>query len=145
VDYLEREGGLNLTNEVRNGILAHTKGRMNIKNSSEASEKPQTLEAAVVRIADRLAYINHDIDDAIRAKIISTEDIPQDIRKLLGDGISSRIHTMIMDIVEGSWDKPEISMSSEIEEGLDRLKNFMYRKGYEDAYAKKKKKRSLSS
>jgi dGTPase len=135
VDYLERQGGLNLTGEVRNGILAHTKGKMNI-SSAGVFEEPRTLEAAVVRIADRLAYINHDIDDAIRARIISTEDIPGEVRKLFGDGISSRIHTMIMDIVKNSWDKPAITMSPEIYEGLDKLKNFMYERVYEDPEAK---------
>jgi dGTPase len=140
VDYLEREGGLNLTNEVRNGIVSHTKGKLNISEGG-VFEEPRTLEAKVVRIADRLAYINHDIDDAIRANIISAEDISKDMRELFGDGISSRIHTMIMDIVQNSWDKPEISMSPEIDKGLDNLKNFMYERVYEDPNAKGEEKK----
>lgn len=135
VDYLEREGGLNLTNEVRNGILAHTKGRKSL-NADGLFAQPMTLEAEIVRISDRIAYINHDIDDAIRAGIIKVEDIPRELRDLFGDGISSRVRTMVVDIIESSWDKPEILMSAHIETGLNQLKEFMFDNVYINSPAK---------
>jgi len=142
VDFLEKDGGLNLTEEVRNGIIAHTKGEKDI-NSGGLFSEPMTLEAEVVRISDRLAYINHDIDDAVRAGIIRHEDIPGDIRKLFGDGISQRVHTMIMDIVKCSENKPEIKMSDDISRGLDRLKNFMYERVYTNSTAKEEEPKAI--
>ena len=135
VDCLEKQGGLNLTYEVRNGILAHTKGRGDMKSKGLFAQ-PETLEAGVVRFADRLAYINHDIDDAIRARIISPDDIPGDLRELFGEGISPRIHTMIMDIVESSREAPEITMSPKMFQGVNRLKDFMFTRVYTDSPAK---------
>ena len=135
VDCLEKEGGLNLTYEVRNGILAHSKGKGDIKCRGLFAQ-PETQEAGVVRFADRLAYINHDIDDAIRARIISRDDIPEDLRKLFGEGISPRIHTMIMDIVRSSRDCPDITMSPGMLDGVNRLKDFLFKRVYTDSPAK---------
>lgn len=135
VDFLERDGGLNLTMEVRNGIISHTKGSGEL-NKPSPFEKPATLEAQIVRISDRLAYINHDIDDAVRSNIIKNSDLPKDVVDLLGEGISSRINTMILDIVESSWEKPEIIMSNAVSEGLEKLKNFMFDRVYTNSPAK---------
>jgi len=134
-DYLERDGGLNLTKEVRNGIISHTKGKGSI-NGPAVFEEPMTLEAQVVRICDRLAYINHDIDDAIRAGIINEEDIPEEAVKLFGKSISDRINTMVLDIVNSSWDKPIISLSPEMNEGINLLKDFMFENVYTNSPAK---------
>jgi dGTPase len=136
VDLLEGRGGLNLTFEVRNGILAHTKGKGDIQGRGVFAE-PETLEAEVVRISDRLAYINHDIDDATRAGIITPGDIPADLRKMFGENIADRINTMILDIVRSSWDRPGIATSPELAGGLNRLKDFMFSRVYTNSPAKK--------
>ncbi|MFP4498911.1 MAG: deoxyguanosinetriphosphate triphosphohydrolase [Vulcanimicrobiota bacterium] len=135
VDFLEREGGLNLTNEVRNGIIAHTKGNKNI-NTEAVFEKPRTLEAQVVKISDRISYINHDIDDAIRARIISRNSIPAQLLKLFGHTLSERIKSMVIDIVEHSSNNDTIRMSPDCEKGLDELKNFMFENVYQSSSAK---------
>lgn len=139
VEYLERDGGLNLTEEVKNGILAHTKGKGGIDDPKGFAE-PKTLEAWVVRYADRIAYINHDIDDAIRAGIIKLEDIPKDLRELFGNTLSERIRTMVLDIVNSSrerLDKGKIFMSPHILKGLESLKDFMFARVYTNSPAKK--------
>lgn len=135
VNYLERDGGLNLTMEVRNGIISHTKGKSDIGGPA-VFEEPKTMEAQIVRISDRLAYINHDIDDAIRAGIISSEDIPGELVKLFGNGISRRINTMVKNIVETSKDKPVVDLSPEMSDGLNKLKDFMFSKVYTNSPAK---------
>ncbi len=135
VDYLERDGGLNLTLQVRNGIISHTKGKSDLSGPA-VFEEPATLEAQIVRIADRLAYINHDIDDAIRAGIIKEESLPEEGIKLFGRGLSSRINKMILDIVHNSWDKPKVTMSNEMEKGLNIFKEFMFNTVYSDSPAK---------
>ena len=112
VDYIDR---LNLTYEVRNGILCH---------ADEA--KAETLEGVIVKYADRIAYINHDIDDACRAGILNIEDIPPDIRRVLGDTHSKRIDTMIRSVVSNSEGKGEISMESEIWEATCALRSFLF-------------------
>ena len=122
VDYLEHNEdkiGLNLTYEVREGFLNHT-----------GKNIPQTLEGCIVRRADRIAYINHDIDDAIRAKIISKEDLPKDCIEVLGKSHGDRINTMIIDIIQNSLDKNEISMSEEIERFTEKLRDFMFDRVY---------------
>ena len=129
VDYLEHDDkriGLNLTYEVRDGILNHT-----------GENKPETLEGHVVRIADRIAYINHDIDDAIRAGIINKEDIPKDCIKILGDSHGQRINTMILDVIENSLEKNKISMSDEIKDYTKKLRDFMFERVYLNSVAKK--------
>ncbi len=118
VEVLEKDGkGLNLTDEVRNGILCHTKG-----------EQAYTLEGRIVRISDKIAYINHDIDDASRAGILKEEDIPADIRKVLGEGRSRRINTLVVSVLENSDD--DIRMDAKIYEYFQRLHEFMFEKVY---------------
>src|SRR5690606_34782980 len=122
VDYLEHSNdrkGLNLTYEVRDGILNHT-----------GDNKPETLEGNIVRIADRIAYINHDIDDAIRANIIKAEDLPKDCVRYLGSTHRERINTMIQDIIENSLDKDYVSMSEEIGYYTNKLRDFMFERVY---------------
>ena len=101
VELLEKDGkGLNLTKEVRDGIVNH-----------RTSGNPSTLEGKVVRLSDKIAYINHDIDDAIRAKIFSEDDIPKIYTSILGNSTKTRLNTMINDIVLNSMDKNDIVMS----------------------------------
>lgn len=114
VDMLEKGGqGLNLTHEVRNGIERHTKG-----------EPAETLEGRIVRLADRIAYINHDIDDASTAGIMSEEDIPTEIRDVLGYKKSERINTLVMNCIENSGD--DICLSPDIAMVFDMLHSFMF-------------------
>lgn len=123
VDVLEKDGkGLNLTFEVRNGIVNHTK-----------SGNPATLEGAAVSLADRIAYINHDIDDAIRAGIIREEDLPDEAVKVFGRDTSARINAAITDIYETSKDKPFVRMSEEKGRALEALRTFMFENVYEHA------------
>ncbi|MDO4730644.1 MAG: deoxyguanosinetriphosphate triphosphohydrolase [Clostridia bacterium] len=116
--------GLNLSYEVRNGILCHTKG----KNAD-------TLEGQVVRIADRIAYINHDIDDALTAGIIKSEDIPKSCEEILGTKLSKRINTLVFSLIENSTDK-DLKMSEEVQEQFDMLHKFMYDKVYYNKFAR---------
>ena len=126
VEKLENGGaGLNLTYEVRDGILNH-------KKNGVAS----TLEGRVVSLADRIAYINHDIDDAIRAGVLRENDLPQDCVKALGDSHGRRINTMIVDVVEQSYDRPVVSMSEETYAMFDRLRDFMFERVYKNPVAK---------
>lgn len=121
---LEKQGkGLNLTLEVLDGILCHTRG-------PEAS----TLEGRVVRIADRIAYINHDIEDAVRGNIISVNDIPCDIRKCLGQTKSQRINTLVTSVVENSVDT--ICLDKEIQVHFDSLHEFLFESVYRNPKAK---------
>ena len=123
VDVLEKDGkGLNLTFEVRNGIVNHTK-----------SGNPATLEGAAVSLADRIAYINHDIDDAIRAGVIREEDLPDEAVKVFGRDTSARINAAITDIYETSKDKPFVRMSEEKGRALEALRTFMFENVYEHA------------
>lgn len=129
VDLLERNGqGLNLTHEVREGILQHSKGNNNLEFEGQSCEG--TLESQVVRIADRIAYVNHDTDDAIRAGIITEDDLPAECVRILGNSHSERIATMVIDLVRNSAEKPTLQMSSEVREATDRLKDFLFDKVY---------------
>lgn len=120
VDVLEKDGkGLNLTAEVRDGIVEH-----------KLSGKPATLEGKVVSFADRIAYINHDIEDAIRAGVISEADLPKDPIETLGRDTSERINTAITDIVNTSFGKNEVSMSEEINKASQQLRAFMFEAVY---------------
>lgn len=120
VDILEKDGkGLNLTWEVRNGIVSHTGDHI-----------AETSEGLVVKYADRFAYINHDIDDALRAGIISENDIPQEFMKTLGATHSNRIDTLISDIVSESIKHNEIAMSDEINKSMMLLRDFMFENVY---------------
>lgn len=125
VNVLERKGGLNLTQEVRDGILCHT-----------GPKKPQTMEGKIVRFADRIAYINHDIDDAIRAGVLSEEDIPKEFAEVLGKGHSARINTLIRSMISSSLDKPDISMDKMTYDAMLGLRNFMFENVYKNPYAK---------
>ena len=133
VEVLEREGqGLNLSAEVRDGILKHSKGKGHI-----ISENPNllamTLEGQIVRIADIVAYVNHDLDDSIRAKVLSAEELPPEILDRLGRSHSERISRMVMDMVSSSRleEKRQIRMSEEVLGALIALRDFLYEKVYE--------------
>jgi len=133
VDLLEREGlGLNLTIEVRDGILKHSKGRGPIVIREEA-KKPLTREAEVVRVADVIAYINHDIDDAIRGGVISLEDLPAGCRNSLGDTHSQRIDRMVRAVIGETLKRGGMSIETEIEECMVELRDFLYAHVYENA------------
>ncbi len=124
VEILENDGrGLNLTYEVKNGILCHTTGT-----------PAATLEGRAVKIADRIAYVNHDIDDAIRAGIMSDEDIPENIRKVLGTSKSRRIDTLVQSAIENSGD--DITLGKDILIALDSLHSFMFEKVYTNPICK---------
>lgn len=130
VDFLEKNGeGLNLTYEVREGILYHSKGMENLRDALRAKEKA-TLEAQVVMVADRIAYINHDIDDAIRAGLIKEGDIPLSCQRVLGTTHSERIGKMVRDIINESEGKPFISLSDEVLSAMEEMKNFLYETVY---------------
>ena len=126
VEKLENEGkGLNLTWEVRDGIANHTGGSM-----------ASTLEGVIVKFADRIAYINHDIDDACRAGILSVSDIPRELRDILGEGHSKRIDTMVRSIIRESTGKPYIRMEPEIQLATDKLRDFLFENVYRNPVAK---------
>ena len=121
VEHLENDGrGLNLTWEVRDGILNHP----------WSMPVPSTLEAQVARLSDRVAYVNHDIDDAMRAGILTEDDIPAVVRELLGATHAERIDTLVADAVAFSEDRPEIGLSREVGEALDALREFMFERVY---------------
>jgi dGTPase len=129
VDVLEKEGqGLNLTHEVREGIAGHSKGRADL--SEAESDKTTTLEATVVRIADRIAYLNHDLDDGIRAGLLTPHDLPRDLIDFLGQTHSQRIARMVMDVVEQSEGKPIVQLSPPMLEAMNRMKEFMFERLY---------------
>jgi dGTPase len=124
VDVLEKKGlGLNLTFEVRDGILNHSKGNADLSIDSRG---PATLEGRVVKISDRVAYINHDIDDAVRAGIISENDLPADAVEVVGRSHSKRIGAMVVDIVEHSASRATIGMSEPFRAATDSLKDFLF-------------------
>lgn len=130
VDWLEvRAGkpykGLNLTWEVRDGILNHSGNR-----------KAATLEGRLIHYADRIAYLNHDFDDARRAGILSDQDLPRDIRLVLGQTPSERIDTMVRDLVENSYSSGELGYSPEVDQATLALRDFMFDRLYLDSYAK---------
>ncbi|MEG1028166.1 MAG: deoxyguanosinetriphosphate triphosphohydrolase, partial [Oscillospiraceae bacterium] len=125
VDHIEKDGeGLNLTFEVKNGIACHS------DNCPDAI----TLEGKVVRIADKIAYINHDIEDAIRGKILRESDLPYDCIYVLGRGKSARISTIIKSIIENS--DTNICMSKDVSDAHNRLKEFMFENVYTNSSAK---------
>jgi dGTPase len=130
VDKLERRHtgpGLNLTHEVRDGILYHSKGKAVLQG--RVTDGPNTLEGAVVSVCDAIAYINHDIDDAIRAGVIATEDLPQDALSVLGDHTSGRIDAMVVGIIMGSQEG-KLGIVPEILEAMNALRDFMYTQVY---------------
>ncbi len=126
VDRLERSGaGLNLTYEVRMGILGHT-----------GPVIPETLEGQVVRSSDRIAYINHDIDDAMRAGLLTEADIPRDISDVLGSSHSARINTLVEDLISSTLETGTLAMRPEIAGAMDRLRTFMFERVYTNPVAK---------
>lgn len=140
VDLLERPGGLNLTLETREGIQYHSKGRSSLAENGFNQEEDQTadtLEAEVVRVSDRLAYINHDTDDALRAGIIKEKSLPLKASKILGRTTSERINRMITDIIRSSLKAPKLRMSREIASACDELKEFLWEKVYQGSAAKR--------
>jgi dGTPase len=134
VDLLEREGkGLNLTFEVRDGISKHSKGKGEIL-SEDPSEMALTLEGQIVRIGDIIAYINHDIDDALRGNVISLKDIPGHCLERLGDTHSRRINTMVNDIISETRRVGErrLTMTEDILSAILDLRNFLWDRVYEN-------------
>ncbi len=130
VDKLEKDGqGVNLTFETRDGILHHSKGEADIAPRLEGDE-PYTLEGKIIRWADRIAYVNHDIDDAIRAGVICEADLPREAIAVLGDTHSRRISTIVLDIVKHSEGKPYLEMSAEVCRAFNLLKDFLFARVY---------------
>ena len=122
VELLEKGGrGLNLTWEVRDGILNH-----------RTAGHPNTLEGAIVRLSDKIAYINHDIDDAIRARMFVEEQLPAVYTDILGHSVRERLNTMIHDIILNSLGKPEIKMSPGMEEAMQGLRRWMFENVYKN-------------
>ena len=134
VDCLENDGqGLNLTYEVRDGILNHTGEHM-----------ASTLEGVVVKFADRIAYLNHDIDDACRAGILSPDDIPRSVREALGASHSERINTLVSSVISASSGKPAIEMGAETEGAFFELRAFMYQNVYTNPTAKAEEEKAIA-
>lgn len=126
VDRLEKNGhGLNLTYEVRDGILNH-----------QTSGRPHTLEGKVVRLSDKIAYIHHDMDDAVRAGILRESDVPGDIRAVLGSTPGERLDCFIHDIVTNSMDQNDIIMSERVGKAMKDIRQFMFDKVYKNPIAK---------
>ena len=124
VDVLEQEGeGLNLTWEVRDGILCHS-----------GKQAPATLEGECVCRADRIAYLNHDLDDALRAGVLKPFELPGDCLKVLGQTHGERIDTMIRDIVYSSQDTEHLQMTALVQSAMDGLREFMFERVYRDAW-----------
>jgi dGTPase len=134
VDILEKDGkGLNLTWEVRDGILHHSKGERLMFGSDWGESS--TYEAEIVKISDAIAYINHDIGDAVRAGMLNEDSLPQNAAAVLGRSHSQRVNTMVSDIIENSWavsgnietgPTPVIGMSDRVRQATDELRNFMF-------------------
>ena len=140
VDILEKDGkGLNLTEEVRNGILCHTRG-----------EEAFTLEGRLVRLADRIAYINHDIDDALRAGVITEDEISEDVHLMMGSTTASRINSLVLSVIKASVtdaENPEdnvIKMEDDMWEVFDSLNSFMFERVYLNPVCKSEEKKADS-
>lgn len=126
VDVLEKDGqGLNLSHEVRLGILGHTGAYI-----------PETWEGRVVRKSDQIAYINHDIDDAMRAGILTNADIPRDISRILGQTHKERINTLVTNMIQTTMETGELQMTKEVESAMQRLRSFMFERVYRNPVAK---------
>lgn len=126
VEYLEKDGkGLNLTWEVRDGILNH-----------KSLGRPHTLEGRIVQLSDKIAYLNHDTDDAIRAGILTEEDIPEKYRRVLGETMKIRLDRIVHSVILNSLDKPQIKMSEEMWEAMQGLRSYMFEKVYTNPVAK---------
>lgn len=133
VEKLEKDGaGLNLTWEVRDGILNH-----------QTSLMPATLEGKIVRLSDKIAYINHDIDDAIRAQVLTEDGIPREYREILGETTRNRLNTFIHNIITNSQGKNDICMSEEVEKAMKGLRSFMFKSVYTNPVAKREEHRAM--
>ena len=133
VEYIEKDGrGLNLTKEVIDGILTH-----------QTAGEPMTLEGQIVRLSDKIAYVNHDIDDAIRGGILSEQDIPPKYRKILGNSTKERLNTITHDVIINSMDQPKVQMSEEVEEAMKGLRKFMFENVYRNPVAKKEESKAV--
>ena len=132
VDCLEKDGqGLNLTEEVRDGIRNHqTKGM------------PSTLEGKIVRFSDKIAYIHHDMDDAIRGGILKESDVPKEIAEVIGETTGERLDHFIHDLVTTSYDKDDIMMSVPVAEAMKKLRAFMFEMVYKNKEAKSEEKKA---
>ena len=142
LDKLENEGlGLNLSSEVRHGIVSHSKPRGNFLTQPDISEE-LSLEGQIVRISDALAYLNHDLLDAFRSEILNPHDIPQDITKVLGSTSSTRMQTMILAVISSSWkvtgssgdqlsgDEAKISVTENVASAIEELREFLFNHVY---------------
>ncbi len=125
VDKLEKPGGMNLSYEVRDGIVKHSKGGKKLLPYDEP-DCPNTIEGEIVRVCDSIAYINHDIDDALKAGVITLDEFPKSSIENLGTRHSERIGTMVNDIIENSIDKPHIFMSKKLLVETEKLRNFLF-------------------
>ncbi len=139
VDLLERNGqGLNLTHEVRNGIVTHSKGKGMIIPQDRGGLSG-TLEGQVVRVSDIIAYVNHDLDDALRAGVIKRSEIPPEIKKVLGDSYSKRIDTMVKNVISSTIavSYSHIHMGDDVSEAIYSLRDFLFERVYESERIKK--------
>lgn len=133
VERLEKNGkGLNLTWEVRDGILNH-----------KTAGNPTTLEGQIVRLSDKIAYLNHDIDDAIRGGILTEETIPKEMRKVLGCTGNERLDTLVHDVIINSMEQPKIRMSEEVGQAMADLRQFMFQNVYENQDAKQEEEKAI--
>ena len=133
VEHLEKDGkGLNLTWEVIDGIRNH-----------QTSGNPSTLEGKVVRLSDKIAYLNHDVDDAIRGGILQEEEIPKEIREVLGNGLKPRLNTLIHDVITQSMGQPDIVMSEEVHKAMMDLRKFMFSHVYQNSIAKREEEKAI--
>ncbi|MDR1471333.1 MAG: deoxyguanosinetriphosphate triphosphohydrolase [Synergistaceae bacterium] len=136
VDRLERDGkGLNLTWEVRMGILQHSKGQVDVRDGFNL-ENPSSVEAWVVRVSDSIAYLNHDLDDALGALFLRREDIPADVIRVLGSSHGMRIDSLVKDVVAHS-DRGRIAFSEPFLEQIENLRQFLYDAVYSHESVKK--------
>jgi dGTPase len=138
VDVLEHDGkGLNLTWEVRDGISRHSKGKHGVPVGADAAHRASTIEGQVARVADIIAYVNHDIDDAVRAGLLKDEDLPKERVEVLGSTSSERIGRMVTDVVLQTLDgaMTEIRMSDSILNATVGLRSFLFDAVYENATA----------
>jgi len=131
VDILEGGKGLNLTYEVRDGILKHT-----------GSQRPETLEGRIVSLSDRIAYINHDIDDALRGGVLEPTAIPEACMRILGYTHKQRINTMISDVIKESMNRDDIVMGNDVSQATHELRKFMFDKVYIASAAKVEEKKT---
>lgn len=133
VEYIEKDGrGLNLTREVIDGILMH-----------QTAGTPMTLEGQIVRLSDKIAYVNHDIDDAVRGGLLSELDLPPKYRKILGKSTKERLNTITHDVIIHSMDQPTIQMSEEVADAMKGLRKFMFENVYRNPIAKREENKAV--